>query len=338
MRKLASIQVIKSLEPIEGADLIERAQVLGWSLVVKKGEFNVGDSVVYCEIDSVMPQKDEFDFLAPRKYRIKTVRLKGQISQGICFSMSVLPEGNYNEGDDVTEVLGVIKYEPPIPACLSGVKKGPFPSFVPQTDETRVQILQDLLNKYQGTNSYISLKLDGSSATYYYRDSEFGEFGVCSRGMDLLKNESNSFWKVAIRDNIEEKLRKLSSLLGCDVAVQGELVGPSIQRNHLGLKDHEVYVFNIFSIDDYYYLSGPTIKSLCDEVGLKMVPVLDWNHVIHNDVQKYIETYNAMTHPVYQNKQIEGVVIRPLKETYDREFGRVSFKVINNKFLLKNED
>lgn len=335
MRKLASIQRIKKIEPIDGADLIERAQVLGWNLVVKKDEFNVGDLVIYCEIDSVMPEREEFNFLESRQYRIKTVRLKGQISQGICFPLSILPEGNYDEGDDITELLGVTKYEPPIPTCLSGVQKGPFPSFIPKTDETRVQILQDVIDKYKDTQSYVSLKLDGSSATYYYRD---GEFGVCSRGMDLLKSETNSFWKVAIRDNFEEKLKELSCLLKCDVAIQGELVGPSIQRNHLGLNDHEVYIFNIFSINDYTYLSGPNVKTFCDDIGFKMVPVLDWNHTIHNDVKKYVDTYNDMTHPVYQNKQIEGVVIRPLKEIYDIDYGRISFKVINNNFLLKNED
>lgn len=335
MRKLASIQKIKALEPIEDADAIERAQVLGWSVVVKKGDFNVGDFVVYCEIDSVMPKRDEFAFLENAKYRIKTIRLRGQVSQGICFPTSILGDVAIEEDMDVTEMLGVTKYEPPIPACLGGIQKGSFPSFIPKTDETRVQTLQKMLDKYQGQQAYVSLKLDGSSATYYFKD---GEFGVCSRGMELVENENNSFWQVARRDNFEEKLKEISTMLRRDVAIQGELVGPGIQKNHLGLKQHEVFVFNLFAIDDHTYLSGPTTKTICEEVGLKMVPVLDWEHVIHNDVQKYVDTYNDMTHKMYQDKQIEGVVIRPIKEIHDRHHGRISFKVINNKFLLKNED
>src|SRR6056297_506501 len=92
MRKLASIQKIRSLDPIEGADAIERATVLGWQLVVKKGEFKPGDLAVYCEIDSLMPERPEFEFLKPRKMRIRTVRLRGQVSQGICFPLSILPD------------------------------------------------------------------------------------------------------------------------------------------------------------------------------------------------------------------------------------------------------
>lgn len=336
MRKLASIQIITALEPIEGADAIERAQVLGWSVVVKKGEFNVGDFVVYCEIDSVLPAVDEFAFLEKVKYRIKTIRLRGQISQGICFPTSILPKHVIIEEDrNVTKVLGVTKYEPPIPNCLSGIQKGTFPCFISKTDETRVQTLQNMLNKYQGTKSYVSLKLDGSSATYYYAK---GEFGVCSRSMELHENEDNTFWAVARRDGFEEKLKSISELLNCDVAIQGELVGPGIQKNRLGLKQHEVFVFNLFSITEHNYFSGMTIRNICDDYGLQMVPVLDWEHTIHNDVQKYIDTYNDMTHGMYQNNQIEGVVIRPLKEIYDNYHGRISFKVINNNFLLKHED
>jgi RNA ligase (TIGR02306 family) len=166
MRKLASIQKIKSLEPIEGADAIEKATVLGWQLAVKKGEFKVGDLAVYCEIDSLLPDRPEFAFLKPRGMRIRTIRLRGQVSQGICFPLSILPEDIEPQEDmDVTEILGITKYEPPIPAYLSGKVKGKFPSFIPKTDETRVQVLQKVLDKYQGISCYVSEKLDGSSAT-----------------------------------------------------------------------------------------------------------------------------------------------------------------------------
>ena len=113
MRKLASIQKIVSLEPIKDADKIEKATVLGWELVVaKKDNFKVGDLVVYCEVDSILPDKPEFEFLRERKFRIKTIKLRGQVSQGICFPLSILPKAKYNEGEDVTEVFGARKYDP----------------------------------------------------------------------------------------------------------------------------------------------------------------------------------------------------------------------------------
>src|SRR3989344_1932208 len=141
MRTLASVQKIKRLESIPEAEKIEKATVLGWSVVVKKGEFKVGGLCVYVEIDSILPARAEFEFLAQNKYRIKTVRLRGQVSQGICFSLSILPAGDYSEGTDVTEILGIVKYEPPIPAHLAGQIKGEFPSFIPKTDEPRIQTI-----------------------------------------------------------------------------------------------------------------------------------------------------------------------------------------------------
>ena len=237
MRKLASIQLIRSLEPIEGADVIEKATVLGWQLVVKKGEFRVGDLCVYCEIDSLLPDRPEFEFLKPRGMRIKTIRLRGQVSQGICLPLSILPDGiAFEENADCTTILGITKYEPPIPACLSGIVKGKLPSFIPKTDETRVQVLQQLLSKYKGEKCYISEKLDGSSATFYIYNNEFG---VCSRNLELLEDAANSFWKVARQMDIENKLRALNG----NYAIQGELVGEGIQGNKLRLKGQTVLLW-----------------------------------------------------------------------------------------------
>ena len=111
-RALAHIEEIMSLSPIEGADRIEVAQVLGWKVVVKKGEFQVGEKVVYIEIDSRVPASNPyFSFLQDRKYKVKTIKLRGQISQGLIVPMDVLPRADYNIGDDVTDVLGITKIE-----------------------------------------------------------------------------------------------------------------------------------------------------------------------------------------------------------------------------------
>src|SRR5438067_2333611 len=152
MRKLASIQTVSAVEPILNADAIEKIRVLGWWVVVKKGEFKPGDKVVYCEIDSLLPEKAEFEFLRPNCYkaaqsdatgvvtlppgfRIKTIKLRGQVSQGICFPLSVLPEGAPTDEDaDVTDALCVRKWEPPQTVGMGGRVKGTFPSFLPKTD------------------------------------------------------------------------------------------------------------------------------------------------------------------------------------------------------------
>lgn len=335
MRKLASIQKIKALDPIEGADSIERATVLGWQLVVKKGEFKVGDRVVYCEIDSIMPEKPEFEFLKPRKMRIKTIRLRGQISQGICFPLSILPaDFEINEGAVCTDVLGVTKYEPPIPACLSGIAKGKFPSFIPKTDETRVQILQNVLDKYKGERCYVTEKVDGSSVTYFFKD---GEFGVASRNLELLEDDENSLWKVARDLDIESKLRAT----GKNIALQGELIGEGIQSNKLRLRGQTVRIFNAFEIDTFRFLNYAELKELLEDLQLPMVPVVSADYELENDIDAIVKraTIKSLICP---DVWAEGIVIRPHREIIETTLtennlhnSRVSFKAINPEFLLK---
>jgi RNA ligase (TIGR02306 family) len=335
MRKLASIQKIKALEPIEGADSIEKASVLGWQLVVKKGEFTIGDMVVYCEIDSLMPNKPEFEFLKPRGMRIRTVRLRGQVSQGICFPLTILPKDfQIAEDADCTEVLGITKYEPPMPACLSGIAKGKFPSFIPKTDETRVQVLQRLLDKYKGEKCYVTEKLDGSSATYYVKD---GEFGVSSRNLELIEDPVNSFWKVARQMDIENKLRSI----GKNISIQGELIGEGIQDNKLKLKGQTVMFFNAFDIDRFEYLNFVEFNNLFNKIELPIVPIVTLDYELENDIEAIIKMATIKSN-ILKDVWAEGIVIRPYTEKIDlllsnENFnnGRVSFKAINPEFLLK---
>lgn len=334
-RKLASIQVISNLKSIDGADNIEVAEILGWNVIVKKGEFNIGDKVVYCEIDSVLPDKPEFEFLKPRGMRIKTIRLRGQISQGICFPLSILPEEfSVKEDVDCTEAIGIFKYEPPIPACLSGVMRGNFPSFIPKTDETRVQVLQKVLDKYSGSKCYITEKLDGSSSTFYLKD---GYFGVCSRNIDLVETEDNSFWKVAKNLDIENKLRKLNR----NIAIQGELIGEGIQGNKLRLKGQTVMFFNAFDIDKFEYLGFIAFKELMDNLKLVTVPIVNSDYCLSNSIDEIVQLATIKS-TITKDVWAEGIVIRPYTEKLDlllsnEKFNieRVSFKAINPEFLLK---
>ncbi|OIN57943.1 RNA ligase (ATP) [Arsenicibacter rosenii] len=335
MRKLASIQRINALTPIEGADAIERASVLGWQLVVKKGEFQAGDLAVYCEIDSLLPDRPEFDFLKPRGMRIRTVRLRGQVSQGICFPLAIVPAGAVlEEGADCTELLGVRKYEPPMPACLDGVAKGRFPSFIPKTDETRVQVLQEVLDTYLGERCYVTEKLDGSSATYFVNNNEFG---VCSRNLELLEDQENSFWKVARQLDIENKLRAT----GKNIALQGELVGEGIQGNKLKLRGQTVYFFNAFDIDRSRYFSFQEFVELLTRLDLPMVPVLAVDYALQNSIDTIVGMATRKS-TLCKEAWAEGIIIRPyLTQTGgpvsdgDVITGRVSFKAINPEFLLK---
>ncbi|MEL6106895.1 MAG: RNA ligase (ATP), partial [Planctomycetota bacterium] len=138
MRKLATIRRVIETRPIEGADRIELAVVDGWKCVVKKNEYASGDPVIYCEIDSFLPIREEFEFLRKSSFkvmdgregfRLRTVKLRGQVSQGLLLDPSLLGR-TFELGEDVTEELGIAKYEAPIPACLGGEVVGPFPNFI----------------------------------------------------------------------------------------------------------------------------------------------------------------------------------------------------------------
>lgn len=330
MRHLASIQKIKNLEPIENADAILKATVLGWQLVVRKDEFQIGDLCVYIEIDSVLPDRPEFEFLRKRSNRIRTIRLRGQISQGVCLPLTILPEGTaIEEGTDVTEILNITKYEPPIPAQLAGTMRGNFPSFIPKTDETRIQILGNLLEKYEGETCFVTEKLDGSSVTYYLKD---GEFGVCSRNLDLKETVGNSFWKIAREMDVENKLKSL----GSNVAIQGELIGEGIQKNKYKLRGQTVRFFNVFDIDNYKYFDFADFTETLERLELPIVPILSTDFSLIKDISALTEMATIKS-TLRKETHAEGIVIRPLMEKTDR-VGRVSFKSINPKFLLKFED
>jgi hypothetical protein len=368
MRNLASIQKISELSPISGADSIDVATVLGWQLVVKKNEFKVGELCVYCEIDSLLPEKPEFEFLRERKFRIKTIKLRGQISQGICFPLSILPSNTkIVEGIDVTNILGIKQWEPyqdeqkcqkqtgkimypkwmpnwmqrivhrikPLKEYYrqnSGQKS--FPSLIPKTDETRVQVLQPLLDKYAGTKCYITEKLDGSSLTIYQIN---GKFGVCSRKIDLKRDLTDKYWKTVLEHDLENKFKKF---FGDDnIAMQGELIGTGIQGNKYKLNKLDIYFFNVFYIKKYAYGSYQDLVDVCDLLNEKMVPVLDIGVELSGSIPELVKISNGKS-KLYDTLR-EGIVIRPLEEIEDNTLhcqlvkNRISFKVVNPEFLLK---
>ena len=339
-RKLATIRKITDIRPIEGADMIELATVGGWSVVVAKDVgHKVGNSVVYCEIDSFLPIKEEFEFLRKSSYkkmgdqegfRLKTIRLRGQLSQGLILPISVVPITQFAsaydlpEGLDVTEMLGIVKYEPPIPAELAGKVKGGFPSFLHKTDEERVQNLVKEYDEYKLTSKhqfYMTEKLDGSSATYYMNK---GEFGVCSRNLELLETEGNTFWKVARELDLENKLRDKGN-----ICLQGELIGEGIQGNPYKIKGQTVHFFNAFDIDKQVRLGINEFLVLLDDMELSSVPILDVAMLLPETFTGMLELAEGKSR-LNNNTEREGVVVRSLDNT-------ISFKAISNKFLLSEK-
>jgi RNA ligase (TIGR02306 family) len=337
-RKLASIRRISDLSPIEGADKIELATIDGWKVVVAKDvNHKVGDLIVYCEVDSFLPIREDFEFLRKSSYkkmadgnegfRLKTIKLRGQISQGLIVPLDVLLKHGVSsddvfEGLDVTGTLGIIKYEPPVPAQLAGQVKGMFPSFLKKTDEERIQNLTKEFPIYKLAKFYVTEKLDGSSVTYYVKD---GVFGVCSRNLDLLEDENNTMWKFAITTGLRERMVGL----GKNIAVQGEIIGEGIQGNPYQRIGQTVRIFNGFDIDKYDYLSLDSLLELTKVLELKTVPILDLDFTLPETIDELLLMAEGKSILNIKTER-EGLVIR----SHDR---KISFKAISNKFLLNEK-
>jgi len=337
MRKMVTIREISDINPIKDADAIELASVDGWNVVVRKGEFEIGQKVYYFEIDSCLPTKlERFEFLAARGEKkviheeqekrvhvLKTIKLRGQISQGLIQPVADEPIADKEIGEDVSEWFGVFKYEPPIPANLAGVCKSTFPSFVKKTDEERVQNLSKNLEDWKGEKFVVTEKLDGTSFTAYLNE---GEFGVCSRNMDLERSEDNTYWKYAIENNIEKKMRSFKGMK--NFAIQGELVGEGIQKNRYKIKGHQVFFFTMFSIDGFHPLCHSDAERYFKQMQLPTVPFLKYL-ILDHTVDDLLEEAKILS--TLQKTQAEGIVIRK------KEDGTISFKAINNNFLLKEK-
>ena len=335
-RKLASVVKIVDIQPIPGADAIVVATVKGWKVVVKVNEYKVGDLAVYYEIDSFLPVRPQFEFLrkssfkrmgSSEGFRLKTIRLRGQISQGL---LTPIPEGisNPKEGDDLTEALGIVKYEPPIPAQLAGKIKGTFPSFIPKTDEIRIQNFENEVGfSPVGERAYVTEKLDGTSFTCYFNN---GVFGVCGRNWELSETSDNSLWRMANLLQLKEKMTKH----GKNIALQGELIGAGINGNLYGLSDHKLFFFTGYDIDKGRRMFFDELEWVLFGLDLQMVPVLEkYGFVIPNEsnIVDYMLKYAEGKSVLNMEVDREGVVVRGL----EREF---SFKAISNTYLLGSKD
>lgn len=355
-RKLASVQKIIDIQSIKDADKIEVATVLGWQVVVaKKDNFKIGDNAVYIEIDSIVPEKPEFEFLRDRKFRVRTIKLRGQISQGLLLPMSILPKANYKEGQDVTEILGIKKYDTQaeieqrlldekiarenskIKKFLMKMKwyrrifpkkKHGFPSFIKITDEDRIQLFPDICTKESETPFIVTEKIDGQSATYFLIKhkgifkSKY-TFGVCSRKVFLPKKDNSSYWTIAIRHNIEGVLK---SIIGNNnyVVLQGEIIGNRIQGNKYGVNGYDFYAFNLIYPDKK--VDSIVAKEILSEHNIKFVPIIEENFLLKSTIPEMVDFSNSKS--MIANTLREGIVLR----NYEKN---ISFKVVSPEFLLK---
>lgn len=336
-RALASIQVIESITPIPEADAIETARVLGWDVVVRKDlGYKPGDVVVFYEIDSVLPDNPVYEEMlrgkpwSPRAARLKTVRFRGQLSQGYLRHAADVLDTNHlgatSIGTDVTELLGVTKYEPPLPTDAAAIA-GHWLVGVPKTDEQRCQSNPGLVQALQGAPYVITVKLDGMSGTFGYDDE--GQFWACSRNF-RLRPGNNPHTKVAERFQLSRILQRWTDgEFDPRYVIQGEVCGPGIQGNRLKLDEPSLFVFDIFDKETNEYLPWLKVRDFCVANLIPMVPVLEVGSHFHYTIADLL----ALADGHYPSgERREGIVIRGSADT---SLQRRSFKCISNKFLLQ---
>jgi hypothetical protein len=357
MRKLASIQVISKLEPIPNSDNIEVATILGWTLVVKKGEFKVNDKCIYFEIDSLLPDKTWSKFMESRGFKVKTIKLRGQISQGLALPISNFPElKGYRlyDGRDLTSVLGITKIGAKPQKKVSPLynffrrilfnvsrqffktgKSNQFPTHLfPKTDETRIQSSPGFITENIGRKFYTTEKLDGCSVSLYTHNKEYG---ICSRNFQLDEatkySENDTRYKI-INFFMADSNKRYQKFLKTykNICIQGELIGEKIQGNKYSLKENDFYIYHIFDTVKKQTLPIKDALVIANELGFKWVPIINYFEMNNTHTIKHFVDISSEKSLLNKKQEREGIVVRTIDGT------KVSFKAISPKFLLKFEE
>lgn len=351
MRKLAKIVTIDNIRHLENSENLNIAEIGGWEIVINKKEnFVIGGKAIYCEIDSNIPIdkdwlpdaiKEMIKTKKLKKFILKTKKIRGVVSQGLLipFSESISELENLDLETDVTEILGITKYEKIIyeKICNSSnskISKTPrisnFPlHLVPKTDELRIQSNKKLLNEFLNKEYYCTLKLDGCSSTFVLDDKVLNDdkglddnFLVCSR--NYIAEDEGDFWNKMAKKYDIKTILKLEFEKGNHLALQGEICGPKIQKNLLNLNTLELFIFNIYDCKNKIRFNHKQIVDFCNNYNLKYVPLIESGDNFCYDIKELLE----LTKGFYENTKNhrEGLVFRNDK---------YSFKVINNDYLLK---
>lgn len=411
VRKLATIAKILDVQPIAGADNIEKVFVRGWQCVAKKGEYIPGELCIYVEIDSIMPDglseekreewkalnkqmskvaeeerialrevmdeiikentRPEFEFLRDKKFHIKTRRILGEISQGICFPLEILENvGKLQsvcgdprwetlllvcdnkaipiiEDEDFTEILGVTQYIAPDPAVMGGDAIGELQAVgILISDEERIENLNAKYEEMRKFRYFVTEKLDGTSFAAYLKD---GKFGVCGRKInyrqpddDIPFDKMNVYWKAALKCDLEKTMRDIQTIFSLgNFAFQGELVGEGIQKNLYKLKGQEIRFYNAFNIDMQEYWNYGTFLNIMAEFNLKTVPVLSYDFELPEKALSLLERADVTTTVFGHNPKqlIEGFVYVAKGELpVDTRITRSSFKRLSFKAKSRTFD
>ena len=334
MRSLVTIQRVVAIDVIPDSDFLEAASIMGWKCVVKKGEFKVGELGIYFEVDSFLPVEPRYEFLRNSSYRdnedngkgfrIRTAKMRGQLSQGLFLPLASFPElEGCSEGDDVTEKLGVKKWYIPEVAGTGGTMIGDRPHGVPASDEIRIQSAQELLGELNGKPYYITTKMDGTSGIVYYID---GKIGCCSRNKEIQDEKEALYWVPVYTYGLKEKLAEY----GKSIVLTGELCGPGIQKNRLRLQSVEWFVFDVMDWDTHRYFPYDKTCEICASLGLTVVPLEERGDNFSYSLETLLEKARGK-YPSGLDK--EGIVVR-----YTESPKSISFKVLNNDALLKEKD
>ena len=257
------------------------------------------------------------------------MKFRGQISQGLVQPLEILPEGKYEIGDDVTELLGIRKWEIEERVSNDGTVIAEFPSEISKTDELRVQSYPELIEEFKSVKGYyISTKMDGCSVTMYKSGDHFG---VCGRNYEYADDDKCAMWKYAHKHRIEERLKENNL---DNIAIQGEFCGPGIQKNRLKLTEPEWYVFTVIDMKTNTRLSLYKTEEICKVLGLNMVPIEEVEEEFkYKNVDELLERAKGK---YASGKNKEGIVIRPIEAVYSNTIaGPLSMKVLNNDYLLK---
>lgn len=221
-RSLAHIEIIESIIPIENADNLELATVLGWQCVIKKDEFNVGDKIIYCEIDSVLPDRPEYEFLRSRNFRIRTIKLRGVLSQGLILPIeSSLGTPNiYNVGDDVTEDLGITKYLSP--AEREDIAK------IEQQLKTEKNRLKKFMMRYSWFRRLFLSRNQSKGFPYWVSKTDEPR---CISGNSILNTDKGDFTIKEICES-KEAFKVKSYNIDTDTVEYKEIIDKSIKSNN----------------------------------------------------------------------------------------------------------
>lgn len=334
MRFLVTIQKVKLISPIPDSDFLVTAHIMGWQCVVKKGEFSEGDLGVYFEVDSFLPEEPRYEFLRAtsfrdnedngKGFRIRTIRMRGQLSQGLLLPFAQFSElSGYNEGDDVTEILRVKKWYIPETSTPGGLIIGDRPHGIPASDEIRIQSALELLEQLHDKPYYITTKMDGTSGIVYYID---GNIGCCSRNKEIKDDKNALYWMPVYKYGLKDKL----AALGKNLVITGEICGPGIQKNKLRISAVEWYVFDVKDWDAGKYLTYDQVCTICAKLGLSVVPLEErgdhFSYTLETLLEKAKGKYTS-------GLEKEGIVVRDVITPKI-----VSFKVLNNDALLNEKD